>query len=73
MRCWRVHADCVSRWLLVQLAPKIIAFRERHEPPFIARVYRAGRVVNGPIPRALAGYGTWEALGPPTLLSLGQP
>lgn len=30
--------------ILVRLAPKIIAFREKHDPPFIARVYRAGRV-----------------------------
>jgi hypothetical protein len=31
--------------ILVGLIPKIIAFRNKHEPPFIARVYRAGRVV----------------------------
>lgn len=30
--------------ILAGLAPKIIAFRQRHEPPFIARVYRVGRV-----------------------------
>lgn len=36
------HTDLAP--VLVRLAPKIIAFREKHEPPFIARVYRAGMV-----------------------------
>jgi hypothetical protein len=31
--------------ILARLAPKILAFRDRKEPPFIARVYRSGKIV----------------------------
>jgi hypothetical protein len=37
------HSDLAPT--LVSLVPKILAFRERHDPPFIARVSRTGRVV----------------------------
>lgn len=42
--------------LMPGLAAKIIAFREKHEPPFIARVYRAGMV------RMDLTLAEWEAL-----------
>ena len=37
------HTDLAP--ILVRLVPRILAFRVRHEPPFIARVSSTGRVV----------------------------